>query len=67
VDVKRLVHIVRGAPPPAEALADHDWVVYVSGTGWRLDPHGAPPVPPGSIDDDQLLDLVHAADTAVVW
>jgi len=67
--VRRILHIVRDAAgePPAEALADRDWVVYEFHTGWRLAARGEPPFPHGPIDDAQLLDLVFAADTAVVW
>ena len=60
----RLLHIVRSGAP---LLAEHDWVVYAEGDLWRLDPHGAPPLPPGPIDAAQLHDLVFAADRAVVW
>jgi hypothetical protein len=64
VDVT-LLHVVRrGAPLGLEAS---DWVVYEDGDGWRLDPHGAPPLPPGPIDAAQLHDLVFAADRCVVW
>ncbi|HTJ43815.1 MAG TPA: hypothetical protein VL463_17030 [Kofleriaceae bacterium] len=61
----RLLHVVRRGVPVA--LAETDWVVYEDGDGWRLEPHGAPPLPPGPIDAAQLHDLVFAADRAVVW
>ena len=61
----RLLHIVRAGSP--EMLAEHDWVVYAEGDAWRLDPHGAPPLPPGPIDAAQLHDLLFAADRTIVW
>ena len=61
----RLLHLVRRGVPAV--LADADWVVYEDGDAWRLDPHGAPPLPPGPIDAAQLHDLVFAADRCVVW
>jgi hypothetical protein len=66
--VRRLVHVVRaGVAPLAAVVAAGDWVVYEDGAGWRLDAHGDPPLPPGSIDDTQLHDLVFAADASIVW
>jgi hypothetical protein len=65
VDVRRILHVVR--PGAAPIVADADWVVYEEGLAWRLDPHGAPPFPAGSIDDAQLLDLLFAADAVVTW
>ena len=61
----RIVHVVRAAGAPL--VAPDDWVVYEDGDGWRLDPHGAPPQPPGPIDAAQLHDLLFAADAVVVW
>lgn len=63
--MKRLLHVVRDREPAA--LEPHDWVVYGEGDAWRLDPHGAPPMPPGPIDAAQLHDLVFAADSVVTW
>ena len=67
--MRRVLHVVRdpAGGPPAEALADHDWVVYEFLDGWRLADRGAPPLPIGSIDDAQLLDLAAAADAVIVW
>jgi len=66
VDVRRLLHLVRGtdamAPP---VLDDADWVVYLD--AMRLADHGQPPHPPGPIDHDQLVSLVFAADLVVTW
>ncbi len=64
--MKRTLHLATAAAVPAPGwLADADWVVYV--TTLRLAPHGAPPLPPGSITYDQLLDLIVAADHVVCW
>lgn len=64
----RILHVVRAAGAAlAASRAAGDWVVYEDGDGWRLDPHGAPPLPPGPIDAAQLHDLLFAADAAVVW
>ena len=67
--MKRFLHVVRdpAGEPPKEALAEADWVVYEFLDGWKLADHGAPPLPVGSIDDKQLLDLVFAADAVVTW
>ena len=67
--MKRFLHVVRdpaGQAPP-EALAEGDWVVYEFLDGWKLADHGTPPLPAGSIDDKQFLDLVFSADAVVTW
>ena len=60
----RILHLVRTAPP-AGAVADGDWVVYLE--AMRLAPTGAPPLPPGTIDHDQLVQLTVSADRVVTW
>jgi hypothetical protein len=67
VDVKTVLHLVR-ANAAASAVAEHDWVVYLKPTGPVLGgaPHPAP-FAPGSIDHDQLVALVFAADLVVTW
>jgi hypothetical protein len=70
--VRQVLHLVRAGATPA-VLADRDWVVY-------LDPHpvphpqrpelarhGAPPLPPGPIDHEQLVALAFAADLVITW
>jgi hypothetical protein len=64
VDVKRILHLVRGDSPP-EPVADRDWVVYLDPP--RLAAHGEPPLPPGPIDHEQLVSLGFAADLVVTW
>jgi hypothetical protein len=61
---RAVLHLVRPGRAPA-ALADRDWLVYLEPL--QLAARGAPPVPPGSIDHDQLVALVFAADLVVTW
>ena len=64
--MRRVLHLVRAAEP-AVALADRDWLVYLDGATPRLAPHGAPPLPAGPLDHDQLVSLVFAADLVITW
>lgn len=64
---KRLLHLVRGAAPPAELIAPTDWIARAADDGWVLDGHGAPPLAAGAISAAQLHDLIFAADGAVAW
>jgi hypothetical protein len=64
MDVTRTLHLARTEPPPG-AVADRDWVVYLQ--PMRLAEHGQPPIPPGTIDHDQLLQLAFAADRVITW
>jgi hypothetical protein len=61
--MKRRLHLVRTGEPAV--LDDLDWVVYLH--DMRLAEHGAPPLPPGSINHDQLVTLLFAADLVVTW
>lgn len=61
---RRALHLVR-ATPPAGAVAAGDWVVYLE--AMRLAPTGAPPLPAGPIDHDQLVQLSLAADRVITW
>ncbi len=61
--MKRRLHLVRTGEPPL--LDDTDWVVYLP--IMQLAPHGEPPLTPGSIDHDQLVTLIFAADLVVTW
>jgi hypothetical protein len=63
VDVKRTLHIVRDGEPVV--LDDHDWVVYLQ--RMQLAGRGEPPVAPGTIDHEQLVALIFAADRVVTW
>jgi len=62
--VKQLLHLVRPGAHP-EPLTERDWVVYLDPPA--LSDRGAPPVPPGPIDHDQLVALAFAADLVVTW
>ena len=67
--MRRILHLVRPDAVPA-VLADPDWVVYLSPDptlGMQLAPRGEPPVPPGPIDHDQLIELSFAADLVITW
>ena len=67
--MRRILHLVRPDAVPA-VLAERDWVVYLSpdpALGMQLAPRGAPPLPPGTIDHDQLVALSFAADLVVTW
>ena len=61
--MRRTLHLVREGEPML--LAEGDWIVYLDPP--RLSAAGAPPLPPGPIDHDQLLVLVFAADRVVTW
>jgi hypothetical protein len=63
VDVKRTLHLVRTGEPLI--LDDHDWVVYLQ--RMQLAVRGEPTVAPGTIDHDQLVALIFAADRVVTW
>ncbi len=60
--MKQLLHLVRPGARP-EPVADRDWVVYLDPL--ELADRGAPPLPPGPIDHEQLVALVFAADLGV--
>jgi len=62
--VKTTLHLVRAGARP-DVIADHDWVVYLD--PMELAARGAPPLPPGSIDHEQLVALAFAADLVVTW
>jgi hypothetical protein len=67
VGVRTVLHLVRTNAAPA-VVAERDWVVYLQPT--RLVQGGAPhtaPIALGSIDHDQLVALVFAADLVVTW
>ncbi len=53
------LHLVRKAPPPPGVVRDGDPVLYDRDGAWTHD--GA------ALSDDQLLDLVLAADRVAVW
>ncbi len=63
--MRRVLHLVRTAPPPPGVVADRDWVVYLP--RMELASTGAPPLPAGRIDHDQLVELTFAADAVVTW
>ena len=63
--MKRVLHLVRSSPPPPALVADRDWVVYLP--RMELAANGAPPLPAGAIDHDQLVELTFAADRVVTW
>jgi hypothetical protein len=62
--VRITLHLIRPGARP-DVLAERDWVVYLQPL--ELAPRGAPPLPPGPIDHDQLVALVFAADLVVTW
>jgi hypothetical protein len=67
--VKTVLHLVRGAAPPA-LVAERDWVVYLHPGPIRLAHGGAPhtaPLPLGPLDHDQVVALAFAADLVVTW
>ena len=58
------LHLVRGGARPL-VLAETDWVVYLEDL--TLADRGAPPVSPGRIDHDQLVNLIFAAARVITW
>lgn len=58
------LHLVRAGASP-RLVDDADWVVYLDEQ--RLADRGKPVAPPGSIDHDQLVQLVFAADRVITW
>jgi hypothetical protein len=65
--VKTVLHLVRPDATPA-AVAERDWVVYLQPA--QLVQGGTPHTAPlalGSIDHDQLVTLVFAADLVITW
>ncbi|MGE0402818.1 MAG: hypothetical protein AB7T06_39300 [Kofleriaceae bacterium] len=69
MSAKRTLHLVREPPgvseAPAEVVAERDWVVYLR--TMELAPRGEPPLAPGRIDHDQLVDLITRADRVITW
>ena len=63
--MRTVLHLARAGEPLA--LAERDWIVYLGPGGLELAPHGQPPLPTGSIDHEQLVRLVFAADLVVTW
>lgn len=62
--MKIILHLVRAGARP-DVIADPDWVVYIEPL--QLAARGAPPLPPGPIDHDQLVALISAAGLVVTW
>lgn len=58
-----VLHLVRN-DPPAGVISDDDWLVRLPEL--RLESAGAP-VAAGTIDHDQLVRLIAAADRVVTW
>jgi hypothetical protein len=66
--VRRLLHLVRAGAPDAGAVdLLHDWVVEARQGAWHLTTGRTDAIAPGPIDDDQLVQLVLAADLVAVW
>ena len=66
--MRRLLHLVRAGAPAAGAVdLLHDWVVEDRQGAWVLTDGPPAPIAPGPIDDDQLVQLVLAADLVAVW
>jgi hypothetical protein len=62
---RRSLHLVRVEPPSSRVVADGDWVVYLQ--TMDLATQGEPPISPGPIDHDQLVDLITRADRVITW
>jgi hypothetical protein len=67
--MNRLLHVAR-CPVPPPAVAEHDLVVYPFSAGssprirWRLTGSATPEQ---EIDSARVIELIFAADGAVVW
>lgn len=59
------LHVIRDRAPPPGVVAAGDWVVYLH--RMELDAHGAPPLPAGPLDHDQLVQLTFAAARVITW
>lgn len=58
------LHLVR-AGATAHGVLEPDWIVELPERA--LADRGTPPLPPGPLSDDQLVQLVFAADRVVTW
>jgi hypothetical protein len=67
VDVKQVLHLLRGSQVPTKLLGERDWIADVSGAAPSLLPHGAPPLPPGALSFDELYRLIATAELIVTW
>jgi hypothetical protein len=56
-----VLHLIRGTAPPG-VVADNDWVVYMAPLELVRGRE-----PPTTVDYDQLVALVFAADRVVTW
>jgi hypothetical protein len=65
--MRTILHLVRANARPS-VVAECDWVVYLQPTSLVQggEPHTAP-FALGSLDHDQLIALVFAADLVVTW
>lgn len=65
----RTLHVVRlpdrASGVPTGVVAERDWVVYLQ--TMDLAEMGEPPISPGRIDHDQLVDLITRADRVITW
>jgi hypothetical protein len=57
------LHLVRRGAEPV--LADGDWLVDLDALA--LQDRGTPPLPPGGITHDQLVQLIVAATRVITW
>ena len=58
------LHLVRRGAKPA-GVGARDWIVDLDRR--ELAARATPPIAPGAITDDQLVDLIFAADRVVTW
>jgi len=62
--MKRTLHVIRRGARPA-GVAESDWIVDLDRR--ELAARGTPPLAPGAITDEELVQLLFAADRVVTW
>lgn len=61
--MRRTLHLVRAGATPV--VSDGDWIVDLERL--VLADRGTPPLPPGPLTHDLLVDLIVRADLVLTW
>ena len=60
------LHLVRANARPA-GLQPGDWIIELGDDRRELLARATPPIAPGPITYDQLVDLIFSADRVITW